>query len=388
MQIRKYSFFLGFVLVLGIAGGIYYFARPHAKNVAVVGPNLNVNSALDQPNCKDLDEPWTQSEFKNGIYKNAAFGFKATIPNGWYLQREDHTQKECSPPSPTFGSTSTATFGDSGENWSIVISSLSNPDNLNLSQWAQKNYVSDGTMFTKTFGSVRALYGLHTPIYVSEDDYMHVAILQTGKWIQIIMYRDKDSGMPRQAKFEKLLASVKPFVGTQAATQELRSAIRKSMDTSTDLYTDSNMGFSIEVPHIWYARTAKDSVLDRQYLDFATTFESSPKPLFLSDGPAPQYPDAVSLSGSSMYIERQQYFNSKFSDYLDSTFHKGAYTSKSVDVGNSIHATRVSVTSYVTPYSPIYVLVSGDYVYTIGVRAANSEDEKIITTILKSFKLL
>ncbi|MEK7631604.1 MAG: hypothetical protein AAB445_01890 [Patescibacteria group bacterium] len=389
MQLRKYTFFFGLVLVLGIAGGIYYYARPNNKHVVVVQQNTNVNGSFNQPNCKDLDEPWAQSVFKNGVYKNAAFGFEATIPNGWYLQTENHTQKECTPPSSTFGSTSLATFGDAGKFWRVDVAALENSENLTLSQWVQKYYRFQETSAGRKFGTVQTVYGEHTPFYISEDDYAHVAILQTGGWIEIISYHDKDSAMPRQSKFEELVASVKAYSDDQEASAALPNPdARTSVNSTTDLYTSPALGFSIHLPKNWHVRTGKDSTRDVQYSDYGRSVESTKKPLYTSDGVAPQFEEQVSTEGSAIDISRGKYYNSNFSDYLDAAFQKGSYRHKTVAIGSGIKATRVETFGYTTKYSYEYVVLHGDYSYTLSIRSANTTDEATISTMLKSFKLL
>ncbi len=389
MQSRKYPLFLGLILVFSVAAGIYYFVRLNSKHVAVVESNLNVNGSLVQPNCKILDEPWPQSEFKNGVYKNAAFGFKVDIPNGWYLQTENHTQKECTPPSPTFGSTSLATFGDSGKYWRVVIEALGNPKDLTLSQWVQKYYGFDGTSAGKKFGSIQTVYGEHAPLYLPEDDYVHIAVLQTGSWIEIISYYDKDSSMPHQADFEKLIASVEAYTGEQVSQAPIpKPDTQTSVNETTDLFSSPALGFSIQLPKKWHVRTAKDSTQDVQYSDSSRSIESTPKPLYYSDGVAPRHEEQVSTEGSAIDISRSVYYNSKFSDYLDAEFQKDSYHQKVVTIGNGIQATRVETFGYTTKYSYVYVVLHGDYAYTLSVRSASEADETIISTMLKSFKLL
>ena len=82
------------------------------------------------------------------------------------------------------------------------------------------------------------------------------------------------------------------------------------------------------------------------------------------------------------------YYNSKFSDYLDAEFQKDSYHQKVVTIGNGIQATRVETFGYTTKYSYVYVVLHGDYAYTLSVRSASEADETIISTMLKSFKLL
>ncbi len=212
MYSRNVTFVSGILLVLILASGVTYFLSHSFKQNVVSTPNVNTVTGYIQPTCKDLDEPWPQSVFKDGTYKNPVFGFEVDIPAGLFLQNEDHSQKDCTPPSATFGSRSVATFGDNGKHWRITIESLSNPDSLDVQAWMKKNTAYDVPFLTRTFGKVQTMYGEYTPAYISEDDYKHIVFLTTGEWVQIVTYFDKVSTMPRHADFEKLISSVKAIV--------------------------------------------------------------------------------------------------------------------------------------------------------------------------------
>ncbi len=166
------------------------------------------------------------------------------------------------------------------------------------------------------------------------------------------------------------------------------SAAQAPLRSGIDLYKNNELGFSIEMQNSWHARTYNNSVQDVQYGGYSVTFESSPMPLYYSNGEKPQNKNEVSLEGSSLFVGRNSYNVEKLSDYLDTTYQKGMYTSKLATIGKNLSATRIETTDYTTQFSPHYVVVSGNFIYTLGIRATNTADEAIITNMLNTFTLL
>lgn len=389
MHIRKLAFLSGIFLVLVMAGGAVYFKDNFLKKSTPAITNVNSTIGFIQPVCKWIDEPWPLAVFRDGQYTNASFGYLITVPSGMYLQSDMHTQEACVPDNPSFASTSFATFGDDKPVWSIQVQSYTNPRSLTLQAWVADTLHYDVTFQTRGFGNVASLYAERPPLNISDDDYQNIAVVQTGKFIQIITYHDKDSGLPRQAKFETLIASVKAHTGEPSApAPKYILTSRKSVNSLTDLYTDGDVRFSMEIPHAWFVRTFKDDVSDVKYSGIMASIENSPKPLFWSSGKGPDNENAVSLTGIAVKIFREPYFNAKFNDYLDTHYQKGMYQTKEVKIGKNLPATLVWSDNYYQKYNQEYVFVSGDYVYTIGIRQENMKDDVTINTMLKSFKLL
>lgn len=373
------SFLFGFVLQKQLS----------TKTAIVSTKNVNTASGFVQPTCKWIDEPWPQSFFRAGRYTSSSFGYSITVPKGIYLLSDMHTQEECIPDNPSFASYNYATFGDDKLLWSIQVKSYTNPKSLTLQAWVTETLKYDVTFKTKEFSGVASLYAERKPLDISDDDYQNIAIVQTGKFVHIITYNDKDSGLPRKKKFEALVASVKAYTG-ETATPEPKYILtsRKSVNTSTDLYTDGDIRFSMEIPQAWFVRTYKDDVGDVKYSGLMASIESSPKPLFWGSGKGSDNESAVSLTGIAVKIFREPYFNAKFSDYLDTHYQKGMYQTKKAKLGSNLPATLVWSDKYYQVYNQEYVVVSGDYVYTIGVRQENMKDDALINSMLKSFKLL
>jgi hypothetical protein len=348
--------------------------------------NQNVNAYVPTE-----EESWWYGvgKFQNTRYTNAGCNLDIKIPNAWYLQEEQYTPGKSNGTDQSQFANCFIKFGDNGKYWSLQIVSQKNPAYLAVSEWESKQMQFDIPFSTREFGVNKGLFLKRFAEDTIEQSNMQIAVIATDGWIHTIEYLDKDSGMPRQADFEKLVASIQAHTIKQATQEpEPKSDTFASVNTSTNLYISFTLGFSIEMPKTWHVRTAKDSTEDVKYSDLARSIESTLKPLYYSDGVGPKNENQVSTEGSAIDIGRSFYYNSRFSDYLDATFQKDSYHQKAVTIGNDIPATRVETIGYTTKYNYEYVVLNGDYVYTLSVRSVNATDEAVIFKMLKTFRLL
>lgn len=355
------------------------------------GSNTPVNASQNTNSVSPTEEePWWYGtgKFQNNRYTNAGCNFEATIPDAWYLQEEQYTPGKSEATDPSQLAHCVITFGDDGKYWGLQIGSEKNPKNLSVIEWQSQQMQYDTPFTSREYGKNKGMFMKRYAEDLIEQSHMQQAIIATDGWIHTITYNDKDSGMPRQTKFEELVASVKVYSVDQVSPVALpKSDTRTSVNPTTDLFTSPALGFSMRIPKKWHVRSGKDSTPDVQYSDFARSIESTEKPLYTSSGVAPKFEDLVSTEGSAIDIGRGIYYNSNFSDYLDFAFQKDSYRQKTVTIGEKIRATRIETFGYVTKYNYEYVILHDEYAYTLSVRS-NNPDAADISTMLKSFKLL
>lgn len=380
-----YSIIFGIIVVGSFLLGFVLQKQLSQQPSSISTENINVNLAA----TPESDSWWHGiGTFQKGKYWNANCNLTFIVPKGWYLQQQGFTPGNLQATTNAEQPSCNIKLGDDRQFWNVQEYSSPNPSNLSLVEWESQQMGYDVPYKEKQFREVKALFLERDPLDFLEESYMQSVIVATDGWVHTFQYLDKDASRPRAGVFAELISSIGSAKDLKLNGEKIISSKREKVNSETDLYVHGDYRFSIEMPHSWYMRDSRFSTTDVSYDGYHVSFENTVKPLYWSSGKDPSNPSAVSTEGIAVQVAQEPYANISFTKFMDARYQKGQYKIKTVVIGHGVQAVQVWSENYYQKYNQEYVFVSGDYVYTIGVRQENMKDDATINTMLKSLKLL